>query len=334
MADLTTKALAQEWKKGGFRPVYYLFGEDAPAKTLAVKALREALNPDAFNLSEFQGDDDARAGEIASACATPPMFSERRLVIVRNARFGAAARRVLADYLREPLESTTLCLVSAERKPDAKDALAAAARSLGGIVVFKPLTHGEAAARLCEEARRAGFRLEPQAAEFMIEEAGSEWGILRAELKKLALYIRDRKAAGLEDVAACLGYRQQANPFDLPRSLQKRDAVRSLGLLRRLLVEGDEPFRLLYQITQTVNKQLKAKRLAQSGLTPDRIFRQLRLNSYYDRDYMAVAGRLSEASLIRALRACVRTEADLKSKTWLSPAVELEALVLKVCGKA
>ncbi|MEE8424849.1 MAG: DNA polymerase III subunit delta [Elusimicrobiota bacterium] len=333
MSPLTPKALAGEWARGRFLPAYYFFGEDSVAKQLAVKNLKARLKTDDFNLAEFSGDIDAQAAEIVSAASTTPMFSERRLVVVRNLKMGAAGRKLIAEYLRSPLKSTTLVLISPERTPNKKDALAAGISALGGVVLFRPLREGEAASRLQEEARRNGFELEPAAAELLVQEAGAEWGILRTELEKIRLFIGKRTHAGVEDAAACLGFQQATNPFDLPRALQRRDARQAADLLKRLFNEGTDPFRLLYQITSTVTKQFKAKRMLKSSAPPEQIFRELRLQKYYDRDYLSHAERVPEPSLMRSMRACLETEVSLKSQSWLNPKIELQNLVLRVCGK-
>lgn len=333
MADLSPKSLFQEWKGGAFRPAYLFCGEDAGSKQAAVETLRELLRADAFNSHDFPGSLDAQAAEIASACATPPMFSARRVVIVRNAEFAAAGRRILADYLRSPLETTTLVLLSGEAKADPKDAIAMGVAALGGVVLFKALAEGEAVARLRDEARRGGFELEAAAAELLVSEAGGNWGILRAELEKLRLFVAGKQKAGVEDAAACLGYRKEANPFELARMVQRRKAPEALALLRRMLEEDEKPFALLAKITGALSQQLRAKRLAKSGVPPDQIFRELRVNKYYNADFLKLAAETGEASLIRGLRACLDAETALKSSSWLEPKIELESLVLKVCGK-
>jgi DNA polymerase-3 subunit delta len=334
VAALTAKGLAAEWSKGTFKPAYYLFGEDNAAKSLALSAARKSSGADDLNITEFSGDNDAQAAELVATCQTPPMFAERRLILVRKLKFGAPARRLIAEYLRDPLKSTVLIMVSEDRKPEAKDALAAAVQSLGGVVLFKPLTEGEAVKRLMTEAQRSGFVLEEDAAELLFEEAGGEWGILRSEIEKVRLFVKDKKRAGVAEVRACLGYKSETNPFDLPRVLQRRDYKKALELLQALLAEGTDPFRLLYQITQTVTKQMKAKRLVKTGVAQDQIFRELRLQKYYDRDYLTIAGRVSESALIKSLRACLDAEISLKSKSWLKPKNELETLVLRICGRA
>ena len=334
MPAQTPKSLAQEWKKGTYRAAYYFFGEDSGSKQAAVQTLRKMLGADEFNSNDFSGDSEDQLQEIISVASTPPMFSARRLVVVRNVRFSASGQKRLADYLRSPLDSTTLILISEERKPAAKDAVASGVEAIGGVVLFKPLTENEASARLKDEAKRAGIALDSDAAQLLIDEAGCEWGILRAELAKILLFTKEKKKAEVSDVMACLGYRHQTNPFDLPRSLERRDTEKTLSLLKSLLHEGNSPYALLYRITQTLQKQLKGKRLAKSGAPQERIFRELRLQPYYDRDYLTVLSKIGEPGLIGALRNCLETEITLKTQSWVEPAIELEGLVLKVCRKA
>lgn len=334
MPPLTPKALGLEWQRGEYRPAYYLFGEDIGSKSLAIQTLRRFLKSDDFNTSDYSGDSDDQANDIVATCSTPPMFSDRRLVIVRNVRLGAGGRKKIADYLRTPLDTTILVLVSGDRKPASRDALAAGVEALGGVVLFKPLRAGEAVDRLRDAARRSGFELDSDAADFLVEETGGVWGILRAELEKVRLFISGKSSAGLADVRTCLGYSRETNPFELSRSIERRETVKSLTLLRGRLKEGESPFALLHKIKLSVRKQLKAKRMAKSGATTEQIFRELRLQKYYDRDFLERASRIGEGALMKSLRDCLDTEVSLKSKTWLEPAIELEQLVLKVCGKA
>ncbi len=326
--ELTPQQMAQEWKAGKFRPVYYLVGEDGSARKAAAEALKKALKPDPFNVNEFGGE----AEEAVASALMPPVFSDRRLVILKDAALPASARRTLAEYLADPLESTTLVLHAADRKPDIRDALCAAAAALGGVVVFKPLSEEEAARRLEAAAKSASRTLDCEAAGWIVEEAGTSWSVLEAELAKLVHYTRGRERITQEDALACLGYRKNSNPFDFPRLLQSRALKPALELLRRLLAEGTDEFRLLYQVTASLQKQLKAKRMQAAGLSEDKIFRELRLNAYWDRQYLRQASSLSEASLIDGLWACAQAESALKSKAWLEPQIELERLLARICS--
>ena len=324
---MTPEQFAQEAKSGKLKPVYFLFGEDAAARGAAVKALKASVAPDPFNLNELDAES---AEEAVSAANTPPVFSDRRLVLVRGSRMPAEARRALAEYLADPLPSTTLVLQSDDKKPDAKDAVANAAAKHGGVVVFAPLGEDEAAARLTQEAKRAGVTLAADAAEAVVEEAGTHWGILRSELDKLLLFAKDRKTISREDALACLGYRQSANPFDLPRLVMERKRVQALEVLGRLFEEGLSEFQLLSSISREINRALKARRLRAAGVAEYQLAGQLRMPPFAASKLLQQAQALGEARLIRSLKACVETEAALKSKSWLDPQIELERLVARL----
>ncbi len=326
---LTPEQFAAEAKSGKLRPVYYLFGEDAVARGTAVKALKALVSPDPFNLSEL----DLEAGEEAvSAANAPPVFADRRLVILRGTRLLAASKSALAAYLADPLLSTTLILQSDDKKPDGRDALASAAEKLGGVVIFAPMGEDEAAARLVSEAKKAGVDLEMEAADAIVEEAGTQWGILRAELDKVLLYAQGRKSVARADALACLGYRQSANPFDFPKLVLGRKRVEALELMDRLLAEGVSEFQILGNVTRELNKLLKLRRMRAAGLAEAQIFRELRLHPYYGKETVRQADAANEPRLIKSLKLCVETEAALKSKSWLEPKIELERLVARLAA--
>lgn len=331
--ELRAAEALKEWKAGKFKPVYYLFGEEPTARLEALVELKAAFNADPFNFRELEITTAETSAAAVAEASTLPVFAQKRLVIVKNPRIPAEARAALMEYLKDPLPSTTLVLLSEEKKPDAKDALTAAAARAGALVVFAPMRDEEAARRLQEEARKLGKGMTEDAAETLVAEAGTEWGLLLQELEKALLFAQGRQVTR-EDVLACLGYRKAADPFLLARLIQERKLKESLAHFRRLLGEGkrdEQSFRALAQTSGAVLKQLKAKRLLRAGKSSDEVFRALRLHPYWDRGYLETLGKFRETRLKRDLRLCVETEAALKSQPWLDPAVEVERLIAELC---
>ncbi|MBI5245842.1 MAG: DNA polymerase III subunit delta [Elusimicrobia bacterium] len=330
--QIAPHALDAEWKAGKFRPVYYLFGEESASKADAVLRLKALFKADDFNLCEFSGDPNSEYPTILSEAMTLPVFSDKRLVIVRNPKIPAEARAALAEYLKAPSTTTTLVLLSEDRRPDKKDALANAAEAAGAVVVFSPMTEDEAVERLIAEARKAGKTMAPEAATALVEEAGGDWGILSGELEKAILFAGKETAIGLEAVSASLGHHQAADPWAFERLISSRDLKASLNYLEDAY-EGVKPeevvFRSLSQARAAYLKQLKAKRMLKAGLAPRDI--EMKLRIFYDRDFFVRAQRVSEERLRRDLRRLLETETDLKSKAWLDPKVELTGLVVELC---
>ena len=204
--ELRPAELLKEWQAGKFRPVYYFFGEESAAKADAVLKLKELFKADDFNLREFSGEPNSEAPAAVAEALTLPVFSDKRLVIVRSPKLPAEARAIYADYLKSPSPSTTLVLLSEDRRPDKKDALAGAASAAGAACIFSPLTDEEAISRLTAEAKKAGKTLTQEAAEALVGEAGTDWGILAGELEKLVLFAGAGAELGAAAALQCLGY--------------------------------------------------------------------------------------------------------------------------------
>ena len=262
--------LVKEWQSGKFRPVYYFIGEDASARAEAATALKAALKADSFNCAQFSGDAAGQVAAVITEAMTLPVFADRRLVIVESAKLAAEVRAALVGYLQSPSPSTSLVLFSEERKLDLRDALVKAAAAAGAVCLFKPLREEDAVARLQAEARRTGKAVSTEAAEALVAEAGTDWAILKQELEKASLFAAKTKEIGLDHVTACLGYQKTADPFALPRLVQTRQLKAALTHLQRLFQEGkpdDQAFRAINQISSSVHKQLRAKRMLKAGRT-------------------------------------------------------------------
>jgi DNA polymerase-3 subunit delta len=331
--ELRGPDLLREWKAGKFRPVYLFVGEEASAKREALSALKGLFKADDFNFFEFTGDAESEAPSAVSEALTLPVFSDKRLVIVSPVKMGAGARTIYREYLDSPSPTTTLVLVVDDKKPDMKDALTHAVKKAGAVGVFSPLTEHEAEARLKAVAKEGGKELADDAAGMLVDEAGTDWGVLGQEIEKLVLYTAERKAITREDVLATLGYKKAADPWGLPFLVQERKLKDAIGHLRRFLADGkpdEQIFKALNQIRGAIDKQLRVRVLVGQGVPEFEIQKSQRL-WYADRDLPRRVKRFSERRLMDDLSKCLRTEADLKSKTWLDPKIELERLVVDLC---
>jgi DNA polymerase-3 subunit delta len=332
--DLAPAQLAAEWKAGKFRPVYYLFGEESAAKGEAVLRLKAAFKPDDFNLREFPVDGQpVDAGPVLAEAMTLPVFADRRLVIVHNPKLLAEARAALADYAKAPSPTTTLVLLSEDRRPDKRDALyGAVSASQGAVCVFSPLTEDEAVERLVAEAKKAGKTMDAGVAAAIVADAGTDWAILAGELEKAMLFVGKGTTIGLDAVSASMGLGKQIDPWAFERLVSARELKPCLSYLGDAFAEAkpeEVVFRSLAQARAAYLKQLKAKRMLKAGLQTREIETKLRI--FYDNGFFARAQRVSEDRLRRDLRRLLEVETDLKSKAWLDAKIELERLVVELC---
>lgn len=84
-------------------PVYFLKGQDAYVKELAIGVLKELLDKDFsdMNLTVFEDSSDMEA--VVQTLNTVPVFDERRLVVVKSTEgLDDAGRAKLEAYLNNP----------------------------------------------------------------------------------------------------------------------------------------------------------------------------------------------------------------------------------------
>src|SRR5262245_29081711 len=114
MSMVEERALRKAMRDRSFERVYYFRGDDDFLKEGTARELMAAvLDPSTreFNYEVIRGDETS-AEALDTALSTPPMFADRRLVIVRDVHaLKKDARAALTAYLARPASDTVLLLV-------------------------------------------------------------------------------------------------------------------------------------------------------------------------------------------------------------------------------
>lgn len=218
-----------------FERVYYFRGDDEFLKESTARELITAVLDPAtrdFNLEILRGDESS-AEAVDTALSTPPMFAERRMVVIREAHaLKKDARAALDRYLKHPAADVVLLLIDPAGEKDDRTMSDAAV-----VVDFAPLSDDRIAgwiAHHVETTLRASITV--AASRLLHEAVGSELTALASELDKLASY-----AAGSsidEDaVRAVVGVRSGETLADLLDAVAGRDASRALALVPIILAQ-------------------------------------------------------------------------------------------------
>ena len=114
MSTVEERALRKAIRDRSFERVYYFHGDDDFLKEGTARELIAAvLDPSTrdFNHEVIRGD-ETTAEALETAVSTPPMFADRRMVVVRDVHaLKKDARAVLDAYLTHPAADTVLLLV-------------------------------------------------------------------------------------------------------------------------------------------------------------------------------------------------------------------------------
>ncbi|MGO9261075.1 MAG: DNA polymerase III subunit delta [Bryobacteraceae bacterium] len=97
---------------------------------------------------------------------------------------------------------------------------------------------------------RAGFRMDEEALDLLVDSLGADIARIAVEIEKLALYAAGRPV-GVDDIAALVPDARAGNVFALVNALGRRDRARALEILDALVREGEYlPLALAFLSTQ------------------------------------------------------------------------------------
>lgn len=232
-AAATQKAVRAAVSKGQFERAYYLYGDDDFLKEESLRELIDAaVDPGLrdFNLESRRGA-DVDAGALGSLLGTPPMMSDRRVVVVRDV--GALrkdARQELDRYLAAPAPDTVV-LLTAPAGAKVDKSLADRATPLA----FDPLSGDRVPKWITYHAQKVhGVAITEDAVSLLQSAVGSDLPMLAIELDKCASFTGGREIDE-EAVSAVVGVRRDETIGAFIDAVSARDAGEALRLLPRIL---------------------------------------------------------------------------------------------------
>lgn len=338
-----------------FAPVYYLHGDDDYRKDAAVRDLLNAA-VDAttrdFNCEIRRGPElDAEA--LNDVLGTPPMFAERRAVVIRDVTgLKKAARAGLDAYLAKPAADTMLVMVTpAGGKVDPELV------SLAETLVFVPLPPERVRKWIVHQVQTVlGANITDESTALLQQAVGNDLHALAGELDKCASFALG--ARELADVSlttpvtidaaavyAVVGVRRGETASDLLDAIARYDAASALALIPHVLAQ---PKTTAVQLVIGISTQAFALAYGRArceagvptGKLPAEFFGFLKeTGGYTGRPWGEAASAWtkqvdswSTENCARALELLLEADIALKDSTVSNAEQTLTSLVLALCA--
>ncbi len=305
-----------------------VFGPDAGlVQERAEKLLKSVVADlaDPFNVSDLSesvlSSDPARLADEAAAIS---MMGGRRVVRVRGA--GNNLTDLFEQFLEDPpgdalvvVEAGDLSKGTGLRKLFESDDKAAAiacyadtARNLEDVVR--------------DSLRAQGLSIAPDALADAVSRLGSDRGVTRRELEKLALYAQGQKSISLEDVRAVMGDEAEARAEEASDAAGSGDFARLDLALERLWIADASVAQILRGAMGHFQRLASVRESVNRGESLETVVKRQRPPIHFLREqsFKAQANRWSDERLADALDMLL--EAEALSRTTGVPA---EA----VCGR-
>jgi DNA polymerase-3 subunit delta len=269
---------------------------------------------DPFRVADLEADalasDPAR---LADETAAISMLGGRRVVRVRGA--GNSLAQLFEGFLDHPKGDALVIVEAGDLSKSAElRKLFENADNAAAIACYP-----DSARDLYEVVRSAlrtdGLSIAPDALEYAVSRLGSDRGVTRREIEKLALYCHGSKSAALEDVRAILGDEAEARAEEAIDAAGVGDVARLDLALERLWSAGVSAIAVLRQSMSHFQRVLLVVAQSGRGESVDSAMKKLRPAVHFTRQtaFKNQAQRWSESALGDVLDQLLNAEALCKT---------------------
>jgi DNA polymerase-3 subunit delta len=327
---MTEQDLDKQIKTGSLLPVYFLYGDepflvDRAARRIMEQAIDPAMKD--FNLNVYYGA-ECKGTEILDTAQTLPMFSDRRLVVVRQTdKLPVATQEGLLPYLANPCPET--CLLFLAAKPDLRRKFFAELKKQQGTLEFKKLYDNKLVPFISAEAQTQGKKIDGAGAEMLAFLVGNNLQELVSQIEKAALYVGTRPVIGVDDVKAIVSQSKEYSAFELARFMGEKNLPKALATLQSMLQNGEEAIMILGALASHFRRIWRIRELLDQKITPVDISKQLKIHQFFLNEQISQARKYSVTELEVLFERLY--QGDVGIKTGASSATVLQGVVYDSC---
>lgn len=325
MADLK-KQIAS----GKIAPVYFFQGPESWLKEELETMLKAALFPSeneaALNTLILYGP-DVTLGQILSAASEYPMFTEKKLLIVRQfdklkkvtgKEQSNIQEESLQRYLADPASFAVLVLDADE--VDKKELEKTPYKQL------KPFRHDFPAVKnpdifAAERAREAGWEFDAEALKTFAGYIEPSSRLICQELEKLTLYASDKRTERritLDDVCECVGISRKYNVFELEKALVGKNLRLCSGIALMIMEQEGQREGIMNIVRYMTTFFMRIWKLQTPGMQQRTLQETAAMlgmygkQEYFAKNYIGYARLFSPAETEKAILALRDADAALK----------------------
>lgn len=322
------RQINEDIRKGKFRQVYLLYGEERYLRRQYREKLQKALceEGDTMNTHFFEGQ-DIPIGEVIDLAETMPFFADRRVIFITDSDLFKSGGEKMAEYLSNPSESTFF--VFTESAIDKRSKLYKTVQAKGYAAEFAEQDETTLKRWVAGILGKEKLKITENTVQLFLSKTGTDMENIQMELEKLICYCIGRDVVTVEDVETICTVRVSNHIFDMINAIAARQQQQALKLYYELLALQESPLRILFLIARQCNMLLQVKELSSKGFDSRSIAPKIGVPPFVAGKYLAQAAKFKTAALKRAVEQCVEAEEAVKTGR-MKDQTSVEILILSV----
>ncbi len=230
---MSAEKILSEWKKKQFKPVYWLEGEeDYFIDEVMDYAENHILSESdaSFNKTVFYGK-DASWTEVINSCKRYPMFSERQVVLLKEAQVMNDIDK-MESYINNP-SPTTVFVVSYKGKTlDKRSKIAKIIKEKGEILLSQKLYDNKLPGWALSFIESKGFSISSNALTILIDHIGNDLSRIANEVEKLSLNMSGSKNITEDTIEQFVGISKEYNLNELQKAICSKNISKAITIVQ------------------------------------------------------------------------------------------------------
>ncbi len=230
---MSSDKIIGEWKKKIFKPIYWLEGEESYYIDEVMEYAEHHILSEqeaGFNLSIFYGK-DANWADVINACRKYPMFSDKQVVLLKEAQQMRDVEKLDA-YVESPLTSTIFVVSYKDKKVDGRSKLAKVLKQKGEMLTTKKLYENQLPEWANNMVHSKGFTITQKAVLLLVDHIGNDLQRISNEIDKLLVNLSGSQNITEDDIEKYVGISKEYNVFELTDALGRKDLVKAIRIIR------------------------------------------------------------------------------------------------------
>ena len=298
---------------GKFAPVYFFAGEesfyiDELTNLIEKRALTESQRD--FNQHVFYGK-DSDPQEVVNAARRYPAFSDRQLVLVKEAQHFKNFD-VFLPYLENPVASTVLVFNYKHKNLDKRTVFGKLIQKKAVVLDSKKLKDYQIPEWIIDFLKSHNRKINQKSALLLTEHLGNDLAKITNELNKLLLNIDDKTEINADHIEQHIGISKDFNAFELSAAIGSKNYLKAIQIIK-YFEKNPKAGPIVFVLSIIFNYFTKIFQLHHSkGMSDSDAMRAIGVNPYFFKDYKEGARNYSLAKTEYILSEIALTDAKAK----------------------
>lgn len=315
------------WKairSGQIDPVYIITGTESYFIEKTLDLLKMKLTDGEPESIHFDLD-EVPVDYVIEEADTIPFFSDRKLIIAKNASFLKAAERgkdkidhnlkALEAWLQNPPSSSVTVFVAPYEKLDERKRITKLMKQHAVMIEAKSLQANDLETWLTQEAKTYGKSMDKKAAQKLVEMAGTNLTLLSSELEKMSLYLGAEEEITTELIEQMTARTLEQDAFKMLQSYLDGDVSGALSVYYDLIRQKEEPVALTALLASQIRFMVHVFYLQKKGYHAQAISKQLKAHPYRVKLLVEKRQQISEQRLLEVLNDLADIDLQLKTQS-------------------